>query len=88
MAKFKELDPEVIKKLLEGQEDLLTKEVQKEEAFFKNSYCPKCKSIYLESFVDPNKPFISGSPLPNKRLKCIDCRTEFNPYTKLILSLR
>lgn len=86
MGAFKELDPDVVLKLLEGQQDLLTPELKKEEAFFRNTSCPTCGERGLEAVLNEKRPFSPGVPLPNKFLRC-RCGTEFEPYTRLILSV-
>lgn len=87
MSAFKELDPDVARKALEGQQDLLTPEVRKEEAFFRNSSCPNCSAQSLEATINVKKPFSPGAPLPNKILRCLMCRTEFDPYSGLVLKV-
>lgn len=84
MGIFKELDPEVVRKALEGEVDILTPMVKKEEAFFRNQVCPVCDSTSSEAFLNASNPFTAGSPLPNKRLRCLDCKTEFDPYSRLV----
>jgi hypothetical protein len=85
MGAFKEMDPELIRKALEGQQDLLAPEVAKEGAFFRNSTCPSCGGAGLSPTINAKKPFTPGVPLPNKILTCLGCGTEFDPYTRLIL---
>jgi hypothetical protein len=92
---FKELDPDLVRKLLDEKdekgnrihEDIITPLVQKEATFFKNTACPSCGSYGVESFTNPSRPFSPGSPLPNKLLRCSACRTEFDPYTRLVTSV-
>lgn len=83
----KQLSQDDIWKLLEGQEDVLTPLVKKEEAFFRNKACPACDGASHLPFVNPRRPFTQGSPLPNKLLKCLHCETEFDPITGLITSV-
>lgn len=84
MGIFKELDPEVVRRALEGQVDILTPMLKKEEAFFRNSACPECRSANHEPFVNAAKPFTEGVALPNRLLRCLECKTEFDPYSRLI----
>ncbi len=84
MPAFKELDPEVIRKALEGEADILTPALKKEEAFFRNYPCPRCDSASHETFVNARTPFTAGALLSNKLLRCLECRTEFDPGTGLI----
>lgn len=90
--RFRELDPAVVRQLLEQTDekgvplyqDVLTPLVAKEEALFRNSICPSCRGTSLEAFVDPSRPFVPGSLLPNRNLRCLSCNTEFDPYSGII----
>lgn len=84
MGAYKELDPDVVRKALEGQQDLLTPEVRKEEAFLRHCTCPNCNTSSFETMVNVRKPFSPGVALPNKILRCMGCRAEFDPYTRFI----
>lgn len=86
MAAFTELDPELIRKAIAGHVDVLSPEIKKEEAFFRNSLCPVCGSKELSSYVNAVKPFTEGVLLPNKLMRCLTCDTEFEPYTRLVTS--
>ena len=84
MPAFREMDPEVIRKALEGQEDVLTPMAKKEEAFFRNTSCPVCGSRNHEEFLNTANPFTAGVPLPNKFLRCLQCQSEFDPHSNLV----
>lgn len=91
--RFRELDPETVRTLLEEKDekgkpryqDLLTPAALREEAFFRNSRCPRCGKANHETFVDPQRPFLSGALLPNCHLRCLECQTEFDPHSGLVL---
>lgn len=85
MPKFEPLHPDVIRKLLEGQEDVLSPLAEKENVLFKNSRCPGCGAYEHERSVDARRPFTPGSPLANKILRCLSCRAEFDPTTGQVL---
>lgn len=84
MPAFKEMDPEVIRQLLQGHEDVLTSEVKKEETFFAHSTCPVCGGSKFSTHVNSTRPFTEGALLPNKLLYCMSCNTEFDPYTRFV----
>ena len=84
MPSFKPLDPELIRKALEGHVDILTPEIKKEEAFLRNVSCPMCQGRELNSYVDASHPFSEGKILPNKLMWCTKCEIEFNPYSLFI----
>ena len=83
MSQFKPLSEKRIRELLEGQEDLLTPLVKKEEAFFRSRSCPLCHGAAVP-FVDEKRPFVPNNPLPNRRLRCSSCGAEFDPYSGLV----
>jgi hypothetical protein len=85
MSSFKEMSAEVVRKALEGHEDILTPENMKEEAFFRHASCPACGGQNHSPTIDPVRPFSPHSPLPQKNLVCLACQTSFNPRTGLIL---
>lgn len=81
---FTELDPDDIRKLLEGHADILTPMLNTEAVFFRHVTCPMCGSSDHVAKVDAARPFSPGSALPNKVLTCSTCQAEFDPYTKFI----
>ena len=86
MGHSKPLTQDEIWKLLEGQEDVLTPLVKKEQVFFRNSACPICGAYSHSQTVNAHRPFSQGSPLPNIVLRCLQCQTEFDPNTNLVTS--
>jgi hypothetical protein len=87
MNGFKEMDPELMSRLLEGQVDVLKPLAVKEDAFFRHAACPKCGASQNEPQLNTRTPFTPGSPLPNKILSCLNCRTKFDPHTGLVLQV-
>jgi DNA-directed RNA polymerase subunit RPC12/RpoP len=84
---FKPMKREEVLKLLEGQEDVLTPAIRAHEEYFKKLLCPYCSGDRCMPFVDPRRPFREGDLLPNYLARCTTCGTEFEPYTKLQISL-
>lgn len=84
MPTFQALDLETIRQLLEGQEDVLTPQIQKEQAYFRALPCPVCRNQATTSMIDGVNPFSPGATLPNRVLVCTRCSAEFDPYTGLI----
>lgn len=96
---MKAMDPQVIRQMLQGHEDILTPEIKTEEAFYRNTRCPMCaqgdceKRMYEPKIsmdaegqpVVDQSPFASGL-LPEGYAHCIHCDTDFNPYTGVIFS--
>lgn len=79
MAVFKEMDEQILRALLEGQEDVLTPLVNKQRESFSSVSCPNCRAGEVEPILDIVRPFSPGNPLPNSLMKCLSCWTEFNP---------
>lgn len=81
---FREMDSELIQKLLEGQENVITPAVAKEQTFLKSVACPSCGGFETEARVNSKRPFVQGLLLANKNLVCLNCGTEFEPHTRVI----
>lgn len=91
------MDPQLIRQLLENEEDTLTAAAKAEDLVYKHTQCPVCGQSGCEKryqapkiVIDENgaptvlrSPFGSG-PLPEGYAHCIHCSTDFNPYTGLI----
>lgn len=84
MIEFKPMSDEDLNAAVEGQPNILARDLMKEEALFRHTSCPSCGQDACEAFPDPHKPFDPGSTLPRRLLRCATCRTEFNPYTGLV----
>ena len=82
--------------MIEGEEDILTPEIKAEEALYRNTRCPMCGKGECEKRLNPVRsivdddgntalitPFGSGM-LPEGYAHCINCGTDFNPYTGMI----
>lgn len=82
---IKEMDPELIKKILESQEDLLSPLVKAEHEILKNVTCPDCGSNESRRSVNPTTPFSNGAATPNYIFKCLKCSTEYSPKSGIIL---
>lgn len=93
MARFKELDQEKIQAILETRDekgeklypDILTPLATRAQETFRNTRCPKCETYSMVPSLNVQKPFSSGSPLPNQILRCTLCATELDPHSGLIL---
>jgi len=93
------MDPEQIRALLEGQEDILTPAIKLEEKFYQHLECPMCQQSGCEKRIRAprvitdddgnvevlNSPFV-GDILPEGYAHCPNCETDFNPYTGVIYS--
>lgn len=80
------LDPDEVRRLLVGHEDILTPLVKKEETFRRHVPCPTCGSYGHQSTLNAKQPFSPGKLLPNVLLVCT-CGTEFEPNSGIIVKV-
>jgi rubredoxin len=81
---YHEMDPDQVRRLLEGHVDILNGEVAKEAAYFRALTCPVCGAQAAQPFTNPQRPFTAGAYLSNKRARCSACQAEFDPDTGVI----
>lgn len=94
---LKTMDPNLARELIASSQDVLSAEVKAEEALYRNTRCPMCGQGDCEKKIRPpkvtvdddgnteivNSPF-NGGILPDGYAHCINCATDFNPYTGMI----
>lgn len=83
---FKTLPQDVVRKALEGQQNILAPAVEENARYFKRLSCPSCGGEVMP-VVNPLQPFKADSVLPNYLAKCKTCEVEFEPYTGIQISL-
>lgn len=83
MPNFKEMDPDLIRELLKGHENVIAPAVEKEQALLRNLSCPNCDGN-TEAQTNPKRPFVKGKILVNKIMVCLMCKAEFDPETRVI----
>jgi len=82
---FVPMDPELIKKAIEGYEDALTPAARRLEAFYRQFKCPHCggdcskETVVGHAFSDPD------SLVPRSVLRCDQCSLLFDPHSKIVL---
>lgn len=81
-----EMDPELVRKLLEGHADVISPAVAQEQADLVGFDCPFCHSP-TTARVNPKRPFSNGKILPNKVLICLKCGAEIDPNSRLIMKM-
>lgn len=87
MPAFKEMDPEVVLKLLEGHENELEGEQKGLDAFYRQFRCPRCKGPCEKHFLGAEHAFGGDTAVPRSGLKCQLCDCVFDPHTGLIVTL-
>lgn len=79
---FKEMDPDEVRKALEGQTNVIEAEMAKVTSYFSSLQCLYCGGSCRPTTF-PEKLFLEGSILPNFIAECNDCCAQFSPYTKI-----
>lgn len=83
---FKELDPELAWKAIEGHENLLDPEARKLDAFYRQFSCRNCRSTSLRKEVDVGHAFRDPDTLvPRSLLRCDLCGELQDPHTGIVL---
>jgi hypothetical protein len=86
MAAFKELDPDVARKLLEGYEDVLDDEAAKLEVFYRQFVCLAGCPDVLQKELTAQHVFADPDTLvPRALLRCPGCQLLFNPFSRVVL---
>lgn len=83
---FTTMDPEEVRQALRGHKDVLTSAVQQVDEYFKHLSCPSCGAECMK-FIDGSRLFREGAVLPNYLARCKACGVEFEPYTKIQVSI-
>ncbi|MFA5436205.1 MAG: hypothetical protein WC372_09230 [Candidatus Neomarinimicrobiota bacterium] len=86
MAVFKELDPELHLKLIEGYVDELTPETRTQNAFYQaHRKCKRCGNGMVREF-DPRVAWGGEGLLPKALLRCQECGFLLEPETGVVLN--
>lgn len=84
MPVFKEMDPELVRKAIEGYTDELTPAARVQESYQRQFRCPNCRSELVKDFNHPAR--WSGEGLLAKfLLRCELCDYTVEPDTGLII---
>src|SRR5688572_7089360 len=86
MGIFKELDPELHLKLVEGYEDVLTPAAHAQEAFYQaHRKCKRCGDAMRKEF-DSRVMWSAEEPLPRALLKCDKCGFMLDPHSGIVVN--
>lgn len=83
---FKPMKPEEVRRLIEGHKDIVTPAVTEVINFVRHLSCPSCGGDVIE-VVNSRTPFKEGSIVPNFLGECISCKVQFEPYTRIQVSM-
>lgn len=85
MSVFKELDPEIARKAIEGHTDVLTPEAERLEQLYKSKRCPRCL-VDLHKEFDARHVFADQSvSVPRALLRCGICSYLIDPHSNVII---
>lgn len=80
------LDPDVARRLIEGEQDILTPAARRRWDLFERLRCPACGGGVGEERQarDMERSPVVDGVTPHGRARCVACRCLFDPFTKLI----
>lgn len=85
MSLFKEMDPELVHRAIEGHTDVLRPEADRLDAFYRTFSCPRCKCSLQKEF-DVRHTFADPSMMNGRALlRCAGCRYLLDPHVNLIV---
>lgn len=84
MGVFKEMDPALASRLIEGYQDELSAEARVQDAFYRQFVCPNCQ-VELQREIDAKTCF-QGGLIARALLRCGLCGYLIEPESKIILS--
>lgn len=84
MRSLEFMNPEVAKKLLEGQRDVMTPLSEDREKFYASQTCPRCGGN-CRKLGNYHTMYTGDDALPKFYLQCLACGEEFDPHTGIIL---
>ena len=85
MAVYNELDPILVWKAIEGQENILEGPAKALEAFYRQFECPRCK-IHLQKEFDARHAFSDKDCFaPRALLRCSNCQYLIDPHTNVVV---
>ncbi len=81
---FTEMDPDLVRTLLEGHQDTLSAEAEEEARYLSRLICPQCGEGEMSKKVRVDEPFVAGRPLAQWDAECPHCGCLFDPHIFLI----
>ncbi len=84
MPVFKEMDPEIVRRAIEGYQDELAPAHKAQEAFYRQFRCPRCE-CQLQKEFNAKLCFDEDSLVPKAHLRCPNCSFLLDPHTNLVI---
>ena len=85
MATFKEMDPILAQKAIEGYINELAPEASALDAFYRQFRCQHCGSACQKETVPSHAFSDSDTLVPRSCLRCTSCKILFDPHSGLLL---
>ena len=82
---FIEMDPELVRKALEGYQNELAPEQAKLEAFYRQFRCPSCKGQCRKEYDTHHAFSDPDSLVPRALLRCTSCSTLLDPHSGMVV---
>ena len=79
------MDPELVRKSVEGIDDELAGEVKKLEAFYRQFRCTRCKGALHKEFLPQHMYADPDCHVARAVLRCNLCKSLFDPFSGIIL---
>jgi hypothetical protein len=86
MRSLEFLDQEIVQKLLEGHQDVITPLSEEKEKFYAAQSCPRCGGS-CRKLGDYRSMYTGEDALPKFYLQCLACGEEFDPHSGIILKI-
>lgn len=85
---FKELDPELAWKSIEGYQNELVPEQRALDSFYRQFKCPRCGGNCRKETLNAVHAFADPETLvPRSVLRCLSCDCLFDPHTGIRLEM-
>lgn len=87
MPFFKEMDPMLAAKAIEGYVNELTPQAKALEAFYRQFRCTRCGAACNKETVKGHVFSDADTLVPRSCLRCTSCKCLFDPHAGLLLEL-
>lgn len=83
--KFRELDPDLCRKAVEGYTDTLSDAANKLEVFYRHHRCPHCRGELKKEYSTTHAFSDPSSIVPRALLRCTGCRYLKDPFSSIVV---
>jgi len=85
MGVYREMDPLLAWKAIEGHENILEPEVRRLDAFYEQFRCPRCDGALQKEFDGRHTFSDPAVMVPRALLRCPNCRYLVEPHRNIVL---